>query len=69
MEAASVNVTNKHKFYLCCFHIFFIKGQWSPSEQRRDDAAISCDWNDEDAYNIKEQDGCVSGQAKDRETQ
>lgn len=25
--------------------------------------------SDEDAYNIKEQDGCISGQAKDRETQ
>lgn len=23
----------------------------------------------EDAYNIREQDGCISGQAKDRETQ
>ena len=45
MEAASVNVTNKHKFYLGCFHICFTKGQWSRSAQRRDDAAISCDWN------------------------
>jgi hypothetical protein len=25
--------------------------------------------SDEDAYNIREQDGCISGQAKDRETQ
>jgi len=25
--------------------MFFTKGQWSRSEQRRDDAAISCDWN------------------------
>jgi len=45
VEAASVNVTNKHKFYICCFHIIFTKGQWSRSKQRRDDAAISCDWN------------------------
>lgn len=25
--------------------------------------------SDEDAYNIREQDGCISGQAEDRETQ
>jgi len=23
VEAASVNVTNKHKFYLGCFHMFY----------------------------------------------